>query len=56
MILDLLSLLCTFENSTKCSKISFDPDSFHNSYEVHFMSGKEKPRITVVAEVSLFIV
>ena len=29
--LGLLSLLCTFENSTKCSKISFDSDSFQNS-------------------------
>eukprot|EP00112_Aurelia_sp_Birch-Aquarium-sp1_P012893 Seg2718.1 transcript_id=Seg2718.1/GoldUCD/mRNA.D3Y31 product="Ephrin type-A receptor 5" protein_id=Seg2718.1/GoldUCD/D3Y31 len=28
---ELLSLLCTFENSTKCSKISFDYDSFQNS-------------------------
>ena len=27
----LLSLLCTFENSTECSKISFDSDSFQNS-------------------------
>ena len=28
MALELLSLLCTFENSTKCSKVSFDSDSF----------------------------
>ena len=28
MLLELLSLLCAFENSTKCSKISFDSDSF----------------------------
>ena len=26
--LKLLLLLCTFENSTKCIKISFDSDSF----------------------------
>ena len=26
--LELRSLLCTFENSTSCSKISFDSDSF----------------------------
>ena len=26
--LELLSLLCIFENSTKCIKISFDSDSF----------------------------
>ena len=29
--LELLSPLCTFENSAKCSKISFDSDSFQNS-------------------------
>ena len=28
MALELLSQLCTFENSTKCNKISFDSDSF----------------------------
>ena len=28
MALELLSLLYTFENSTKCDEISFDPDSF----------------------------
>ena len=28
MALKLLSLLYTFENSTKCNEISFDPDSF----------------------------
>ena len=28
MTLELLSLLCTFENSTKCTKISFYSDSF----------------------------
>ena len=28
MALDLLSVLCTFDNSTKCNEISFDPDSF----------------------------
>ena len=29
--LALLSLLCKFENSTECSKISFDSDSFQNT-------------------------
>ena len=29
--LELLSLLWTFENSIKCSKISFDCNSFQNS-------------------------
>ena len=28
LALELLSLLCTFENSTKCIKKSFDSDSF----------------------------
>ena len=28
MALELLSLLYTFENSTKCDEISFNPDSF----------------------------
>ena len=28
MALELLSLLCTFESSTKCSKVSFDGESF----------------------------
>ena len=28
MALELLSVLCTFENPTKCNEISFDPDSF----------------------------
>ena len=28
MALELLSVLCTFENSTKCNEISFDPESF----------------------------
>ena len=28
MALELLSVLRTFENSTKCNEISFDPDSF----------------------------
>ena len=28
MAFELLSLLYTFENSTKCDEISFDPDSF----------------------------
>ena len=28
MALELLSVLCTFENSIKCNEISFDPDSF----------------------------
>ena len=28
MALELLSLLYTFENSTKCDEISFDPNSF----------------------------
>ena len=28
MALELLSLLCTFENSKKCDEISFDPESF----------------------------
>ena len=27
MALELLSLLYTFENSTKCDEVSFDPDS-----------------------------
>ena len=29
--IELLSQLCTFENSTECSKISFDSDSLQNS-------------------------
>ena len=29
--LELLSVLCKFGNSTKCSKIPFDSDSFQNS-------------------------
>ena len=28
MALELLSVLCMFENSTKCDEILFDPDSF----------------------------
>ena len=28
MALELLLLLCTFENSAKCNEISLDPDSF----------------------------
>ena len=28
MALEVLSLLYTFENSTRCDEISFDPDSF----------------------------
>ena len=28
MALEVQSLLCTFENSTKCNALSFDPDSF----------------------------
>ena len=28
LVLELLSLLCIFENSTKCSKVSFDSDYF----------------------------
>ena len=28
--LEILSLLCTFKNSTKCSNVSFDSDSFQN--------------------------
>ena len=28
MAVGLLSVLCTFENSTKSNEISFDPDSF----------------------------
>ena len=28
MALELLSVLYTFENSTKCDEISFDPHSF----------------------------
>ena len=28
MALELPTLLFTFENSTKCNEISFDPDSF----------------------------
>ena len=28
MALELLSVLCTSENSTKCKEISFDPHSF----------------------------
>ena len=28
MALELLSFLFTFENSTKCNEISFDPHSF----------------------------
>ena len=28
MALELRSQLCSFENSTKCNEISFDPDSF----------------------------
>ena len=31
MALELLSPSCTFENSTNCSKISFDSDSLQNS-------------------------
>ena len=31
MGLEHISQLCTFENSTECSKISFDSDSFQNS-------------------------
>ena len=31
MALGPLSLLCTFENSLKCKKISFDSDYFENS-------------------------
>ena len=33
----LLSLLCSFENSTKFSKISFDSDYFPNSYKVYVL-------------------
>ena len=29
--LELRSLLCTFQKSTNCSKLSFDSDSFQNS-------------------------
>ena len=29
--LELVSLSCTFENSTECSILSFDSDSFQNS-------------------------
>ena len=32
MASELLSLLCTFENSTKCCKISFD----YNSFQVYY--------------------
>ena len=32
MALGILSLLRTFENSTKCSKISLDSDSLQNGY------------------------
>ena len=28
MALELLSALCTFDNSTKCPEITFDPHSF----------------------------
>ena len=31
VMVELLSLLCTFENSTECSKISFDSDHFQSS-------------------------
>ena len=34
MALELLSLLYTFENSTKCDEISFEPHSFI-SFEPH---------------------
>ena len=34
MTLELLSLLCTFENSSKCIKI-FDSDSILNSQKVY---------------------
>ena len=30
MALELLSALCTFENSTKCNELSFDADSFRS--------------------------
>ena len=36
MALELLSPLYTFENSTNCSKISFDSDSIQNSYRVYW--------------------
>ena len=28
MALEFLSVLCTFENSTKCNEIPFDPGSY----------------------------
>ena len=34
MVLELLSVLCTFENSIKCNEISFDPDSFFRNERV----------------------
>ena len=43
MALELLSQLCLFENSTKCSKISFDSNSFQNSQKGDFpsLNGKQ---------------
>ena len=40
MALEHLSLLCTFENSTECNKISFDSDSIPNSYKVYYDSAQ----------------
>ena len=31
-----LSLLCTFENSTECGKMSFDSDSFQDSQKIYW--------------------
>ena len=44
MALEVLPLLCTFENSSKCIITSFDSDSFPEELKglfLHFCSSKE---------------
>ena len=43
MALELLSALCTFENSNKCSKISFESDASQNSEKVYSIFKKRLP-------------
>ena len=47
---DLLSVLCTFENSTKCDEISFNPHSFN--FSIHFTKNSKfykKGTMTVIS-------
>ena len=42
MALEVRSQLCTFENSTNCNEVSFDPHSFSEKRSKRFIDHKKE--------------